>query len=227
MKLITTGTIAACFLACMLLRAEVTSRSKDIIVEQPQDLPEAAQAPGQSMKLFSVGNGRTYLYIEQQQLGRLAILDVTDPGHVKSVGIVRIQAAAPFDFVRDLGQTAALVAFRDNKGAAILDFSKPDEPTLKSTDALRQGAHTEPIGDTGFLLVSEPRMNVDIPTHDIQVIDSSDVRAPRVMATIEKVQKRLTNPDTGTTYLLGKAGLTVIRQPKIEEANHAEESYTN
>jgi hypothetical protein len=56
---------AATFIA-MPSGAQITSQSKDIVVLLPRDLPEIAQSAGQSMALHALGNGNTYLYIEQQ-----------------------------------------------------------------------------------------------------------------------------------------------------------------
>lgn len=75
--------------------AQITSQSKDMVVLLPHDLPEIAQSAGQSMALHALGNGSSYLYIEQQQFGRLAILDVTDPVHLKAVGVARLDIDAP------------------------------------------------------------------------------------------------------------------------------------
>ena len=219
--------ILACLLSCSLASAEITSRSKDIVIEQPSDLPEAAQTVGQAMEIRSLGNGSTYLYIEQQTLGRIAVLDVTDPAHIKNVAIVKIEAPGKYDFVRSLGGATELISFREDNGAAILDFRNPKAPTLIHANALQQATRIESIGDTGLLLNNVPRLNADTLPHDYQVIDCSDSRAPQVLLKVAGVEKRLTNPDTGTTFLLGSDGLVVIRQPKIEEAYHTQESATN
>jgi hypothetical protein len=219
--------VLACLLSCSLASAEITSRSKDIVIEQPRDLPEAAQTVGQAMEIRSLGSGRTYLYIEQQTLSRIAILDVTDPAHIKSVGMVKIEAPGTYDFVRSLGGATELISFRDDKSAAVLDFRNPKAPTLIRTNTLQQATRIESIGDTGLLLNNVPRLNADSLPHDYQVVDCSDPRAPQLLLKIGSVEKRLTNPDTGTTFLLGSDGLIVIRQPKIEEAYHTQESATN
>jgi hypothetical protein len=219
--------IVTVMLACNLVNAQITSRSKDIVVEQPKDLPELAQTKGQAMELRSLGNGRTYLYVEQQQFSRLAILDVTDPGHIKSVGSTRINVPGVFDFARSLGDSAVLVSFRDNEGAAVIDFRKPKEPTVIVSNLLRNANRIESIGDTVLLMNNAPRLDAEMLDRDYQIIDTSDPRSPKLLLTVVKVEKRLTNPDTGTTYLLGSDGLTVIRQPKVEDAHHTEETYTN
>jgi hypothetical protein len=71
--------LAALLAIAPVADAEAHPQLESIVILRPVDLPQAAQTPGQSIKLFALTNGRTYLYIEQQQLGRLVILDVTDP----------------------------------------------------------------------------------------------------------------------------------------------------
>jgi len=92
--------------------AAITSRSRDIVVMLPRDLPDAAQLLGQSMDLHSFSDGTTYLYIEQQQVQRILVLDMTNLSKVKFIASVKLDIPAPFDFVRDLGGSAALIYYR-------------------------------------------------------------------------------------------------------------------
>jgi hypothetical protein len=147
----------------------------------------------------------------------LAILDVTDPARIRSVGTVILDSPSAFDFVRDLEDSTALVCFRNNKGAAIVDFRKAKQPALVFVEALRQAAHAEMIGDTGLLMVAQPRQDNDIPVHDFQVVDTSNPHKPQLLVTVMQVQQKLADSATGATYLLGASGLTVIRQPRVEE----------
>ncbi|WP_263385504.1 LVIVD repeat-containing protein [Granulicella arctica] len=204
--------------------AAIVSHSKEIVVLQPQDLPEVAQIAGQSMRLRELGNGSSYLYIEQHQIGRLVILDVTDPGHIRSVGSVKLDTTAPFDFVRDLGSFAVLVCFRDNQGSAVVDFRKAKQPTVSKTSSLHQAANTQALGETGLLMVNEPRIKEETAIHDNQVVDTTYPLTPTVLTTVAQVQKSLTNAATGTTYLLGSTGLTVVRRPLLEEQERASQS---
>jgi hypothetical protein len=57
--------------------------------------------------------------------------------------------------------------------------------------------------------------------HDYQVIDASDPRSPIVLANIQLVQQKIENNDTGTVFLLGADGLTVLRRPHREEEYRA------
>lgn len=148
---------------------------------------------------------------------RLAVLDVTDPAHIKSVAIVTLDSPSTFDFVRDLDESSTLICFRNNRGAAVMDFRKAKQPSIVAVDALRQAARAESIGYSGLLMAAEPRQDGDIPVFDYQVVDTSDPRKPKLLGTVTRVQKKVTDPATGAMYLIGSGGLTVIRQPRVEE----------
>jgi hypothetical protein len=75
----------------------------NIVVVPPTDLPELARQTGEAMLLRDTIDGRTILYVEQEQGARLAIFDVTDPGHIKGDGSVQLGADGPFDFVSPIG----------------------------------------------------------------------------------------------------------------------------
>jgi len=90
--------------------AEARNHPK-IIVTRPADLPELARKRGQAMLLHATGDGRTHLYIEQNDGARLAVFDVTDPGHVTVEGSAQVDAPGAFDFVSSLGDYAELVRF--------------------------------------------------------------------------------------------------------------------
>ena len=224
MKLL--GAFLAVFLVSSPCFAEITSKAKDIVIEQQKDLPELAQASGEAMELRSIGNGTTYLYIEQQSFKRIAIFDVTDPAQIKEVGVVNFEGPGAFDFVRPLGESAELLYFRANKAAAILDFRKPKQPTLIMSSDLQHAARFDSIGQSGLLLSDGVDVPVAVP-HDYQLVDIATPEAPVVLVKVASVQKLLNNPETGTTYLLNGDGLTVIRQPKIEEEYRASQRASN
>src|ERR1700733_560207 len=160
-----------------LAAAEVASSSNDIVVLQPQDLPQLSRAAGQSMELLSPGNGRTYLYIEQQQLGQLLILDVTDMAHIKEAGVVKLDLPAAFDFASSAGPTASLIRFRGTGTCAILSYANPLHPTLSGATDPIHGTEAEPINRHG-LLISESRIpSSTLPPRDYQIVDSSNLQS--------------------------------------------------
>ena len=196
--------------------AQLRSRSGEIIVMEPLNLPEEAQAGGNSFFLHSDDSGNTYLYVEQQGGTRLAIFNVTDPGHVKTVVSIPLTVSGPFDFVRPLDGKAELIRFRDGKSVGVLDLSRVQSPSIRIVSTLVDLGKTESLGETGFLGVNEPYNYVRAVPSDYQVVDLSIPSDPAVLTTVTLVKHRVVNGDTGTTFLLGNAGLTIVRRISVE-----------
>jgi len=199
-----------------LLHAEVRSKSNEIIVLQPTDLPEQAQTQGNSFFLYSDNDGSTYLYIEQQQGARLTTFDVTDPSKIKFVSSIILTSPGAFDFVRPVGGRAELIRYRDGKGVAVLDLHTAKKPVVKIVSGMTQSGPTEPLGEQAFLMIDEPFNYIRAVPRDYQVIDISSPSDPLLITTVKEVKHRVVNGDTGTTFLLGSAGLTVIRRLSVE-----------
>jgi hypothetical protein len=123
--------VAATVLATSPADAEIHSKSKDLVVMEPRDLPKQAQTPGNSLFLHSDNAGGTYLYVEQLQGARLSVFDVTDPARIKLIVSTPLAAQGAFDFVRPLGYSAELVYFRDSQKEAVLDLRKAKRPVLR------------------------------------------------------------------------------------------------
>jgi len=71
--------------------------------------------------------------------------------------------------------------------------------------------------ETAFLMVNEPyNPFVRAVPRDYQVIDISVPSDPLVLATVKQVKHKVVNSTTGTTFLLGSEGLTVIRRTSVE-----------
>jgi hypothetical protein len=210
--LATLAAVAPAFTA----RAEIRSRSRELIVVQPKDLPEQAQRPGNSFFLYSDDAGSTYLYLEQEQGARLTVFDVTDPSKVKFVSTTALSGAGAFDFVRPLDGRGELVRYRDNKGVGVLDLHKVKAPVIRTINALAEAGSTEPLGETGFLMVNEPYTYIRATPRDYQVVDISSPSEPVLLATVAQVKHKLVNRDTGTTFLLGSEGLTLVRRTSVE-----------
>jgi hypothetical protein len=102
------------------------------VLVPPADLPELARQSGEAMLLHETIDGRTLLYVEQQQGARLAVFDVTDPVHIKGENSVSLDAQGPFDFVSSLGDQAELVRFRHSHEEAVLSFPRTKDPSLKT-----------------------------------------------------------------------------------------------
>lgn len=197
-------------------KAEIYSKWKQLVVMEARDLPEQAELPGNSLFLHSDSAGSTYLYVEQQQGGRLSVFDVTDPARIKLVVSAPLAAEGAFDFVRPLGDYAELVDFRNSQKEAVLDLRKARRPVFRALPTVTDLGGAENLGVGGLLVTSQPHRYVSAVGRDYQVIDIA-ASAPTQLATIPDVRHRVTNDETGTTFLLGSDGLTVIRRPRVEE----------
>lgn len=195
--------------------AENHSMSKELVVMEARDLPEQAQIPGDSLFLHSDNEGSTYLYVEQQQGARLSAFDVTDPARIKLVVSTPLAAEGAFEFVRPLGYQAELVYFPDSQKEAVLDLRKTKRPVLRMISPVTDLAPAEALGDSGFLVTSQAHEYPPAVARDYQVIDVGG-SIPSQLATVSEVKHRVTNDYTGTTFLLGRDGLTVVRRLSVE-----------
>lgn len=200
----------------LMSRAQLHSKSGELVVMEPRNLPEAAQLGGNSFFLHADNAGSTYLYVEQEQGARLTVFDVTDPGRITMISSTSLKVDGPFDFVRALNGRAELIRFRDGKGVAVLDLARASRPSFHRVSALLDPGQTEPLGETGFMSVNEPYNHVRSVPRDYQVIDISTPSEPALLTTVKQVKQRILNNDTGTTFLIGSDGLTVVRRMSVE-----------
>ena len=204
------------FAAPLASHAQIRSKSGELVVLEPHSLPEQAQLAGNSFFLHTDDGGNTYLYVEQQEGTRLTVFNVSDPAHIKSVSSTSIATAGPFDFVRPLDGHAELLHFRNGKGVAVLDLKNAAKPTLRTVAGLVNPGRSESLGEAGYLGVDEPYDYVRATPGDFQVVDLSTPSEPTLLATVKQVKHRVVNSDTGTTFLLGSEGLTVVRRVSVE-----------
>jgi hypothetical protein len=209
------GLVIAASVLTSTAYAEIHSKSKDLVVMEAHDLPEQAQLPGNSLFLHSDNAGSTYLYVEQQQGARLSVFDVTDPARIKLVVSTPLAAEGAFDFVRPLGDNTELVYFRDSQKEAVLDLRKTKVPVLQVISTVTDLGPAEALGESGLLVTNQAHQYLRSIAHDYQVIDIA-ASAPTQPATVKDVKHRVTNDETGTTFLLGSGGLTVVRRLDVE-----------
>ena len=208
--------VAAAVLAASPAEAEIHSKSNNLVVMEARDLPEQAQTPGDSLFLHADNAGSTYLYVEQQDGGRLSVFDVTDPARIKLVVSTPLAAQGVFDFIRPLGDNAELVYFRDGQKEAVLDLRKTKKPVLRMVSTMTDLGSAEPLGESGFLVTTEAHEYTPALARDYQVFDVAGA-IPTQLTTVKDVKHRATNDETGTTFLLGSDGLTVVRRPRVEQ----------
>jgi hypothetical protein len=181
------------------------TNSNKIILVPPADLPELARQSGEAMLYHETNDGRSILYIEQNRGARLAIFDVTDPVHIKGEGSVQLDAAGPFDFLFPLGRQAELVRYRQDRSDAVLDLHRV--PALKTAQGLKAQGPAAPLGDDGFVVDGD---------RDVQVVETEGANDLGRVFDVTEVRQQITKADTGTTFLLAKGGLYVIRRPNAE-----------
>jgi hypothetical protein len=202
------------FVTCGLVAAGAAQAdaSDKIVVVPPAELPALARQAGEAMFLHDTIDGRTLLYIEQNQGARLATFDVTDPARIIGKGTVQLDASEPFDFVAPLGDYAELVRYRQNHSDAVLDLPRTKDPQLKPVQGLTSGDSITTLGGDGFTVGSEAKTGLQ----DYQVVDAVYSNAINHVSDVKQVREVVTKTDTGTTFMLTENGLIVIRRPAVE-----------
>jgi hypothetical protein len=192
------------------------------IVLGPAALPEVARQPGQALLLHESPDGRTLLYVEQNQGARLAVFDVTHPEHVKSDGAVQLDAPGPFDFVSTVGKRAEVVRFREGNGIALLDLDKADAPVLKTAQRLTLLDSTTPLVAQGVSASRKIAASGQV-SQDYQLVATDSVEEYKGVPDASQIREQVTKLDTGTTFLLTESGLYEIRRPAAERAKERRE----
>jgi hypothetical protein len=199
--------------ALMTAAAVHANPSNNIVLVPPTELPVLARQSGEAMLLSDAVDGRTLLYIEQNEGSRLAILDVTDPSHIKGAGSVQLDASGPFDFISPVGNQGELVRFRKGDEDAVLDLRKKI-PSLKAVQGLTLTGAVTRLGNDGFTVSGHaPELQ---RARDYQVVETANSRELNRVYDVRQVREQLTKADTGTTFLLTEKGLYVVRRPAIE-----------
>jgi hypothetical protein len=214
--------IATIFASMVTLQANASVRSKAIVVELPTDLPELAQGQSEAMYLHHTGHAQAILYLEKDQGRTLAILDVSDPAHIQAVGQVSIAAHSTYDFAQSLGNSVALIRYRDHSGFAVISFKNYKRPVLTAEPDYLHPGNAEADGPNGLILVSAngPSAPAREPQYEVLSISGSGGATP--LATIQKVIQRVDRPQTGTIFLLNDQGVTVVRCLDAEREHQAE-----
>jgi hypothetical protein len=191
-------------------------------IVRPADLPEPARQPGEAMFLQDFADGRTLLYVEQNQGARLAVFDVTNPAHIKRHGSVQLAVPGPFDFVSAFGKRMEVVRFRQGQGEAVLDLNRADVPTLKSIERLMlQGTTTSVNANETF-----DGRQIDAGAQPPPGFQTGEAESPEEFKGVldaSQIREQVTKTATGTTFLLTESGLYVIRRPIAEREKERRE----
>jgi hypothetical protein len=209
-------TLAAAAALAMTGHVAARNRPGKVILLRPAELPELARVTGQAMVLHAAGNGRTFLYVEQNDGARLAIFDVTNLAKIKQEPAAQLDAPGSFDFVSSLGDYAELIRFRDGQGEAVLDLHKAKLPTIKVVPGLKFHGSTERLTGDGFTITNQASVQSDANARDYQIFATVNPFEPERVYDVKQVRQEITNDETGTTFLLGADGLYVIRRLAVE-----------
>jgi hypothetical protein len=201
------GILLAITIAARPSICEAKSIAGELIVVPASKLPQQAHQRGQSMNLHLANASTLYLYVEQEDGRQIAIFDVSDPQKIKFKRLVELETRGPFDFVQPAGESLEMIRYRDGRGTAILDLSKPKNPVLKASGAAVAKCYIVPVGN------NQDSANGLAAPQDYQIIEPS---GSRPAAIVKAVVQQQTDETNGTTYLLGEDGLTVIRNVKSE-----------
>jgi hypothetical protein len=192
-------------------------------VETPANNTELAQKGAQGFYLHMTSDGGALLYVEKQDGRGLTVLDITDPTKFRQVADAELPTGSAFDFVRNVGDNAALIRYRDGSGFALLIFTRSRRPVLEAAPLFAQAETSESLGHTGLLVaVAETTSDPSGDPHTYRVVDTASYSAPQALATIPAVTQRLENSETGTIFLLNSDGVTVVRRLRVEQEQQAE-----
>jgi hypothetical protein len=212
MNLTAKTALSTAVLALTMVSNQANAYVKTNLIVQPL----AATADAQDLMLHADDNGSTFLYVEQQQGATLAVYDVTDPAHMKLDTSVETGAHSSYDFVSAIGNSE-LIAFRDGSGSAVIDLRKAKAPKLAMIEG-SPAAATELLGTSGYLassFQSATSVTTVAQPRSVQVV-ATTTATPRVIADVPNVTKKVARAETGTTFLLGANGITVVRQINTE-----------
>lgn len=208
--------------------AATRPHSQTIVVESPSALPILAIHNGEAMYLHTAEDGRVFLYVETEGGSSVSVLDVSDPSRIRALAKVPASTQGAFDFVQDIGDEEALVRFRGTSQVALLNLAKATHPAMMELPLPEEAGGAEALGRTGLLVTTSKSPAFFAPNpQTFYVMDTASASRPALLAKIPAVKQRLAQQDTGTTYLLNRDGVTVIRRPRAEQAARDAETYTN
>ena len=192
----------------------------NIAVESPAHAAGLALPGAEAIYLHDTGDGRTLLYIEAQGGGSLSIVDVTDPASVRMLALVPIAARGSFDFMGPADYYSVIIRYRNGAGMALLNLKKDTRPALsEGTAEMLHARSAETLDQNALLLtVGASMAPPSFATRTYSVLDTSNPSRPSLLATIPAVKQRLSNPYTGTLFLLNREGVTMVRSLSTEAA---------
>jgi len=207
--------LAVGILALATVSAEAATKGK-IVTQSPSNTPALAQENSDAMYLRELPTGVVVLYVEANNGRTLDVLDVTDPANTRRVAQVSLPAHSAFDFALPTND-GVMVRFRDGSGEGFLNLAKFKQPTLLTSPDLNVLGTAEKFDDAIVLTTAKGAV-VDSPEDPTyRVYDDTSASGPTLKATVTDVFQEIERKTTGTLYLLSKNGVTIVRQPRIEQ----------
>ena len=222
--------LSACFIfTTCAAYAQNASREHDVVIETPAVLPLESRQPANAFYLNTKsGDGKSYLYIEQLNGKKLVVLDVTDLAHIKTMQAIMLPFSEQFRFSEELNDSYVVLRSMDQKEMAILNTRKAKAPVLETVDAFEHASQVQSIGRSTFLLTATHGVAAALPTpQEYRVVESAKNLRFSTLYAIPGVIASIIREETGTLFLLGAEGLTVIRHPEKEAEYEASQRYTN
>jgi hypothetical protein len=186
----------------------------DLQLVAPSALPGQTQAPAQDLLLYTNHFTYAWLYLEQEQGARLIVLNVAEPSNIRMVADVATGLEKPFDLVPVPHKHYAIARFRDGSGQMLLNLSHPRAPKVVAAPAGLSVAARSNSSQEYPGVELRAVGGVTGQAQDLQVIEPG--ATPRLIATIANVTRRAFREETGTLFLLGDHGLTVVRSHSKE-----------
>jgi hypothetical protein len=222
MKVNVKSLIAVAILAAASVSAHAvtTPHSNTLRVESPATDPTLEQPGAEAMYLYYNDDGQALLYVEADHGRELTTLNVTDPAAIRRVAKTELPVPSGYDFVRAIGDHDVLIRYRKSGEVAALCLKHDKHPALKSVSALENASVQQALGETGLLISKEHTIPGALrDPQSYEVVDTASATHPVVLASVAQVTERVSNPDTGTLFLLNGNGVTVVRRLRIE-ADH-------
>ena len=207
--------LAVGIVALAAVTAEAATK-ETIVTQSPSHYPALSQENSEAMYLRSTPGGAVVLYVEANNGRTLDVVDVTDPANARRMAQVSLPAHSAFDFVLPTAD-GVMVRFRDGSGEAFLSLSKYKQPTLVSSSELNATGSAEKFDDAIVLTTVKGAAVESLVDPTYRVYDDTTSPGLKLTATISDVSQEIERKATGTLYLLSKNGVTVVRQPQIEQ----------
>jgi hypothetical protein len=189
--------------------------SPDIKIVAASTLPAETQQPSQDLLLYSSRFTNAWLYLEQEHGARLIVLNVEEPSNIRLVGSFPTGLQKTYDLIPVPHKHCAILRFRDGSGQELLNLSNPRAPQLVAAPA-NLSVTVSPQQSGEYPGVELRAASGPGEGQDTQILETGP--APQLLATISHVTRQTFRPETGTLFLLGEHGLTVVRRLSTEQA---------